>query len=311
MDIGCCSESPSPGSRRAGGTENARVPVGTRPTRPPLNESAPVDLDPEIRSYYERQPEEDRLTRGPSQLEAERTRRLLRRYLPAPPVTVADIGGAAGAYALWLASLGYRVHLLDPVERLVAEARRRSSAAERPLVMIGIGDARALPYSDGAVDAVLLLGPLYHLTTVDDRKLALAEARRVLKPGGVVFAAAISRWASALDGIARDLFAQDGHHEIVEGALDAGQHRNPDGRAGGFTTAYLHRPDELRAEVVAAGFRISGLYGIEGFAGFMPDFDERWADPRQRADMLRLADALEAEPALLGASPHLLAVGTA
>jgi hypothetical protein len=133
----------------------------------------------------------------------------------------------------------------------------------------------------------------------------------ILKPGGVLFGAAISRWAAALDGIARDLFAQDGHHEIVDAAIETGQHRNPDGRVAGFATAYFHRPEELRDEVAAAGFGVVGLYGIEGFAGFMPEFDARWADPRQRADMLRIADALESEPALIGASPHLLAVGLA
>ena len=106
---------------------------------------------------------------------------------------------------LWLAELGYAVHLVDAVPRLVAEARRRSDSAARPLTSCEVGDARALAAPDRSADLVLLLGPLYHLTEAEDRKQALREAARVLRPGGCLLAAGISRWASALDGLARDL----------------------------------------------------------------------------------------------------------
>lgn len=158
------------------------------------------------------------------------------------------------------------------------------------------------------LQAVLLLGPLYHLTTAVDRALALAEATRVLKPGGVLFAAAISRWASALDALVRDLFAEPGFADVLEQEVRDGQHRNPTERAGYFTTAYFHRPEELRAEVTRAGLIVEGLFALEGPARMLADFDARWVDPRRRADMIRLAESLESESALLGMSPHLLAV---
>ena len=94
-----------------------------------MAESAPIGLDPEIANYYQRTPEEARLGQGPFQLEEARTRELIQRLAPRPPGTVIDVGGAAGAYALWLAAAGYSVHLIDPVPRLVAEAQRRSAAA--------------------------------------------------------------------------------------------------------------------------------------------------------------------------------------
>lgn len=131
----------------------------------------------------------------------------------------------------------------------------------------------------------------------------------MLKPGGVLFAAAISRWASALDGLARDLFAEPDHEALVAEAICNGQHRNPTRRVGAFTTAYFHRPDELCDEVARAGLKVDAVYAVEGLAGFFPDFDCRWADPRQRDDILRIAEQLESEPSLLGATPHLLAVG--
>ena len=273
-----------------------------------MDEHPAVELDAAVRDYYDRVPEEGRLETPPFQLEALRTRELIERHAPAPPATVLDVGGAAGAYAGWLAGAGYAVHLVDVVPRLVAEARRRSAALARPLASCQVGDARALPFPAAGADVVLLLGPLYHLTSAPDRARALAEAARVLAPGGVLFAAAISRWASALDGIARDLFRDARFGAIVERDLRDGQHRNPTERADYFTTAYFHRPEELRAELLAAGLVVEGLYGIEGPGWILPDLAERWADARRRADLVAVARAVELEPSVIGASAHLLAV---
>jgi SAM-dependent methyltransferase len=198
--------------------------------------------------------------------------------------------------------------LLDPVPRLVAEAQRRSTTHPRPLASCRVGDARATNFRNASADIVLLLGPLYHLTVPQDRAYALDEAARVLKPGGLLFAAAISRWASALDGLARDLFQDPQFAAIVEQDLRDGQHRNPTTQLDYFTTAYFHRPEDLRAEVLAAGLLIDGLYGVEGPGWLLPDVDARLADPHRRANLLRVARTLESEPSLLGVSAHLLVV---
>jgi ubiquinone/menaquinone biosynthesis C-methylase UbiE len=267
------------------------------------------ELDSEIAEYYDQAPEEDRLQYGAFLLESLRTRELIQRYAPATPATVVDIGGAAGAYALWLAEMGYTVHLLDPVARLVAEARRRSATRSKPLASCEVGDARATNFGDQTADMVLLLGPLYHLTTTADRARALGEAARVLKPGGRLFAAAISRWASTLDGLARDLFQDPAFLAIAEDDVRDGQHRNPTRRLDFFTKAYFHRPEELRAEALDAGLLVDGLFGIEGPGWLLPDVSERLADARRCADLLRVARVFESEPSVLGVSAHLLLVG--
>jgi SAM-dependent methyltransferase len=269
----------------------------------------PPKLDPAIAEFYHRASEEERLEQGPFLLEAIRTRELIERYAPPAPATVLDIGGAAGAYAFWLAEAGYRVHLLEPVPRLVAEARRRSSASPQPLASCDVGDARATTFPDATADVVLLLGPLYHLTTAADRARALVETARILKPGGRLFAAAISRWASALDGLLRDLFQDPAFAAIVEDDVRDGQHRNPTGRLDYFTTAYFHRPEELRAEVVAAGLVVDEIFGIEGPGWLLPDVTVRLEDGRRRADLVRIARMFESEPSVLGISAHLLLVG--
>jgi ubiquinone/menaquinone biosynthesis C-methylase UbiE len=265
------------------------------------------EFDPSIAEFYLQAEEASRLEEGAFLLEALRTRELIQRHAPAPPATVLDIGGAAGAYALWLAAAGYSVHLLDPVPRHVAEAECRSAASSRPLASCQVGDARHLPFMSESAEVVLLLGPLYHLTEAGDRARALEEAARVLKPGGRLFAAAISRCGSALDGLARDLFADPSFTAIVERDLREGQHRNPTGRLDFFTTAYFHRPEDLHAEVLAAGFHGVGVYGIEGPGWILPDIAERLADDRRREDLLRVACLLESEPSVLASSAHLLA----
>jgi ubiquinone/menaquinone biosynthesis C-methylase UbiE len=134
------------------------------------------------------------------------------------------VGGGPGAYAAWLAALGHEVHLVDPVPDLVAHAQTVRGAGSQKIASCRVGDARALDRDDQSADVVLLLGPLYHLIDAEDRRRALEEAYRVLVPGGVLFAAAISRFASALDGLAQDLFADPAFEQIVQWDIVDGIH---------------------------------------------------------------------------------------
>jgi ubiquinone/menaquinone biosynthesis C-methylase UbiE len=270
----------------------------------------PVPLDDEIRAYYDRGDEESRLETI-SRVEALRTRELIERFLPPPPATVLDLGGGAGAYALWLAEKGYEVHLIDPVPLHVEQARVASRTAARPLASAAVGDARDLDHSDDSADALLMLGPLYHLTETDDRARALAEARRVLRPGAPLLAAAISRFAPALDGLAQGFLLDPAFEAIVESGLRDGQHRNPTRHPRWFTTAYLHLPADLEREVAQAGFTDVRVLAVEGPADLVRDLDDWLGDPGRRELLLRTVRRLESEPSLRGASPHLMAVGRA
>jgi SAM-dependent methyltransferase len=254
-------------------------------------------VDEEIRSYYEAGLERDRLGQGYSRIELVRTQELLSRHLPPPPAKVLDVGGGPGAYAAWLADGGYEVKLVDAtplhVQQALELAAGRFHAAE--------GDARRLDEPDGSYDVVLLLGPLYHLLEHEDRLAALGEARRVLRPGGLLAAAAISRFASLLDGLLRDLLDAEGW-ALVQRDLADGKHL-PEGNQALFTNAYFHRPEELQAEVEAAGFHVEGFFGIEG-PGWVRA--ESLDDERIFEDVVRVARAIEQEPAIIGASAHFL-----
>ena len=274
---------------------------------PPTEPGLP--LPPEIDSHYAAGLEADRLAQGSGRLELARTQEVLWRFLPPPPAVVIDVGGGPGRYACWLAGLGYEVHLYDPVPLHVAQAEEASRAqAAHPIASCTIGDARALGRPDDSTDAVLLLGPLYHLTERADRLTALREARRVLRPGGTLVAAAISRFASALDGLRGGYLDDPAFAAIALRDLADGQHRNPTGHPAYFTTAFFHRPDELRQEVTDAGLTSVQLLAVEGPAWLLQDFDAHWDDPGRRERLLDVVRRVEADPSLLGASAHLLAI---
>ena len=262
----------------------------------------------EVLDYYDRFPEESRLASGPFKLEFERTKDILTRLLPAPPARVIDVGGAAGTYSAWLTERGYDVHLIDATPRLVVEARQRNATLRKPIASISLGDARSLPEPDRSAAVVIIMGPLYHLPSSGDRLTALREAHRVLTPGGTVVTAAISRYASALDGLARKVldpaFLRIRNQDLIDG-----QHRNPTDTLNYFTTAYFHRPEDLRAELEEAGFSAVEVMGVEGVAWMFADFESRWADEALRQDILNVARAVEAEPSIVGVSAHLLGIG--
>src|SRR6266545_2674035 len=231
----------------------------------------------EILDYYGAGHEEQRLAVSLGRLERMRTWDIMERHLPPAPARVLDVGGGTGVYALPLAGRGYRVQLIDAVPLHVGRARAQSSASGTPLVSADVGDARRLDVLDASVDVVLLFGPLYHLTERRDRIAALAEARRVLVPGGLLLSAHISRFASACDGIRTGALRDGTFAAICDRDLTDGIHRNPTSRPEWFTTACFHRPEEIRPEIEEAGLRFDNLIAVEG-PGWINDDLDPWLD---------------------------------
>jgi SAM-dependent methyltransferase len=254
-------------------------------------------LDEAFRAHYELGIEQDRLFRenGTPRLELTRTLELLDRFLPPPPAEVLDVGGGPGLYSSLLGERGYRMRLVDVLPLHVEQARARGIDAH-------VGNARSLKERDDSYDAVLLLGPLYHLVERADRVRALSEARRVAKAGAPVFGAAISRYASLLDGVVHGHLAEPEFQEIVERDLAGGPHLNPypTERPEWFTTAYFHDADDLAAEAQDADLADVEVYGLEGPGWMFPDQPEELR--------LRAARLIETDPVMRAVSGHLLLV---
>jgi SAM-dependent methyltransferase len=262
----------------------------------------------EILDHYGDGKEEHRLTRSLGRLEWIRTWEIMGRHLPEPPARVLDVGGGTGIYALPLCGRGYRVHLIDAVPLHVERARELSKASKAPLSRADVGDARRLELPDTTFDVVLLFGPLYHLIDRRDRIVALAEARRVLVPGGLLLSAYISRFASACDGIQDGMLRDAGFSAIVNRDLTDGIHQNATNRPDWFTTAYFHRPEEIRPEIEEAGLRFADLVAVEGPGWVTEDLDGWLDDDDARERLLHVLRRMEKEPSLIGASAHLIAV---
>lgn len=267
-----------------------------------------TDVDPDIVRYYTETFDEDgRLRSGLNELELIRTREIVRRHLPGGALEVLDVGGGGGVHAEWLLDDGHTVHLIDPVVSHVDQAianlgEFRGFSAE-------VADGRSLPVSDASFDVVLLFGPLYHLPDRADRDRVWSEASRVVRPGGVIAAAAITRFASLFAGLSeRELFV-DAFRSIVGQDLATGHHESPFGDGRYFTTAYFHRPEEFEDEAIAAGLSVSGVFGVEGMAAYLPQLEQDWPDERRRDAIIESARLVESESSILGIGPHLILVG--
>lgn len=277
-----------------------------------------MDQDPDstsptaedVAAHYKAKPEDLRLNSRTGMLEKERLQEFMQRFLPPPPAVILDVGGGPGEHALWLANRGYKVHLVDIVPYHIEQAQKASSAqAGAPLASASVGDARSLNSPDASVDGVLLFGPMYHLTEKKDRMKSLAEAHRVLKPGGILMTIGISRFVYALDGFFKGYLDDPEFLPIVDGDLKDGHHLNPTGNPEYFTDSFFHNAEELQAEVREGEFKIQGCFGIEGPGWLLPNFQDHWNDEGRRSRLLKMVRALESEPSLFGLSAHLMVVG--
>ena len=260
----------------------------------------------DIAAFYDSDPEKERVRLERHQLEYDLTWRYLDRYLPLEG-TVLEIGAAAGSYTLELARRGYEVTAVDFSAALIEICRQR--LAEEGLekrVRLVVADARDLgDVGDKAFDAVLLMGPLYHLIREADRTRALQEAYDRLRDGGVLFSAFISRY-----GIFGDLIKNvpewiDDEKE-VRSFLASG--RRPDDAPRGGFRGYFAEVSEIAPLHEAVGFETVVLAGVEP-AISADDESYNRLEGKRRERWLDLLVEISTEPSTIGASRHLLYVG--
>ncbi len=256
-----------------------------------------------VERFYDKQSQSEweRLVRH--RMEFAVTMKALQEYLPHPPASVLDIGGGPGRYAIELTRLGYSVTLLDLSQANLDLAAEKALEAGVEISRMLHGNALSLTdFEEGSQDAVLLMGPLYHLVHLEERQKAVAEASRVLKPGGLLFAAFISRYGVFVDASAK--YPEEGfqNKEEWEQLWKDGINRS------GFTDAYFAMPDEIIPLMEKLGLETMNLLGLEAIVSGHEDKMnalqgepwEYWVDLNYR---------FAKDPALHAVSNHLLYVG--
>ena len=260
----------------------------------------------QIINHYNKYDESKRLQSDIGPLERVRTQELILQTIPSPPSVILDVGGATGVYSFWLAGLGYDVHLVDIVPHHVEQALQAAQDPGSPqLASARVGDALDLEFEDEFADVVLMHGPLYHLPDRDDRLRAIAEAKRVLKPGGVFLAFAITRYAGLIYGLLKGSVFDPEYLRMIKNEVKTGRRENPPEWLFTFPQAYFHKPDELKTEIEEAGMNYEATLGILGPAWMVPDLEKSWNDPQQREVILEISRLTENEPSL---GPRLMAI---
>ena len=276
-------------------------------------------IDATVLAGYNAGIERNRLREGIGLIEFERTKEILLEKLPPPPAVIYDIGGAYGEYAWWLALRGYEVHLFDLSATNIAMSAEL--AVEYPgtcLASATVCDARAIPRPEASADAVLLMGPLYSITEYGERILAIRESRRLLKPGGLLFSAALTPYSVLVSRLAvyhendtpkRRELDDPAVMAIIERALEDGCYINPEKKiANGIGSSHLHTAKALREELLAGGFGMTVVHGVMGGAWLAPNIHELMLNESTRRTLMKTVRLLDTHEEIIGLSGHLLAV---
>jgi SAM-dependent methyltransferase len=221
--------------------------------------------------------------------------------------SVLDCGGGPGRYSIWLARKGYELTLFDLSAGCLQYAGAQATAAGVRL-RCEQGTATDLGRFDaGEFHAVLLLGPLYHLLELDDRRRALTEAVRVLRPGGVLAAAFITRTAP-LRYVAKEMAGSVGDlygpmiNVITRGRDDSFPPADDE-----HFHAYFVYPGEVGPLLRGAGLEVVGLFAAEGFVS-MIDESVNALDGEEWEAWVDLNLRMAAEPSLLSGAEHVIAL---
>ena len=265
----------------------------------------PDDIS-DIAAFYNASAEYEDARLERHQLEYALTWRYLREYLPSQG-SILEIGAATGRYTLALAQHGYHVTAVDLSAAELERCQQRIiEAGLSDHVQCVVADARNLQaVKDMAYDAVLLMGPLYHLIDESDRRLALQEALNRLRPSGIIVSAFISRFGAIGDLLA-SLPNWIDDQEEVQSLLQHG--KRPDEFPRGGFRGYFVRVEELAPLHEALGCTTLVVAGVEPGIG-SDDACYNRLQGQQRQRWLDLLYAISREPAIIGASRHLLYIG--
>lgn len=264
-------------------------------------------INSEIERFYDNntQKEWERLDRH--RMEFAITLKAFNQYLPSPPIKILDIGGGPGRYSITLSKMGHRVTLVDLSLNCLKFARVKAEESEVKIDDYVQCNAIELPMiTDESFDSVLLMGPLYHLLKLGDRKKAVREAYRVLKRGGLIFTSFITqyapiRWVGKYEP-EWIINNKDKLHELLNNKFLI------QGEGGGFTSAYFAHPSEIKPLLETASFTTIDMIACEGLLSMIEEkvneiYGELWDA------WVELNYKLAKDSSIFGCAEHILYIG--
>ena len=163
-----------------------------------------------LTQYYSSYDEDNRLCSRYGTVEYLTTIRYIEKYLR-PGMKILEIGAATGRYSHYFAQQGYQVDAVELIAHNIEIFKKNTKTGEN--ITITQGNAKDLQgFCDNTYDITLLLGPMYHLFTEEEKLQALSEAIRVTKKGGLIFSAYCMGDASVL----KYGFIRGEIHNIIE-----------------------------------------------------------------------------------------------
>ena len=258
-----------------------------------------------IEIFYNQASEETRLNKGMGIFEFERIKVLIEKYLQNNSLKIIDVGGGTGKYSEWLAQKGHEVHLVEPVSKHIKIAQDRNKKSKKKF-HIHQGESRNLPFPNNYADLVILHGPLYHLQREEDRALAISEAKRILKNGGIILGFAINYTASTLAGLLSGLIHKKTFFEMCRDELTTGLHHQPVDFPWILAEAYYHNPKQLESEFLHPDLQHLNLYAVEGMAWLDKDYFSNMLDKKKSKTLAELINITENDKSLLSFSPHMM-----
>lgn len=215
-----------------------------------------------VSRYYESIEKESRFSRNSRKIEYLTTIHVLENWMP-EKASILDVGAGAGAYSFHYADKGHRVAALDLTPKHIEIIRAKS---EHTGLNVEAHVANATDLSRFAAetfDFVLCLGPMYHLTSPEDRNACIRENLRVLKKGGRLAIAYINKYSVIPMLATRDKkFVRD---SVIGKVLNEGVIMEGDEDCF-WTDAYFTSPDEIEAFMDGFGVRPVDHAGTNGIS---------------------------------------------
>jgi ubiquinone/menaquinone biosynthesis C-methylase UbiE len=272
-----------------------------------MREKKKTQISKELENFYNKASEETRLEEGMGIFEFERIKELIQHHITKPKLTIIDVGGGTGKYSEWLAKNKHEVHLIEPVEKHLKLARKRAQKLKNPFT-ITKGIAQKLPYKNESADLIILHGPLYHIQKREERILAITEAKRVLKKGGVILGFAINATASTVVGLMNGMIHANSFFEMCKQEITTGIHNPPKDFPFLLADAFYHKPQELKAEFLESGLKFKNLFAVEGMIWLDNDYFANMLDKKKSKTLKNLQKLTENDEYLLPFSPHMMIV---